>query len=122
MAAGGRAVTRDFTLDKYVELLAALKANYSILKVSEFLAGGGKEPFCVLRHDVDKHPSRAARMAKLEHRLGVHGTYYFRWDPKLPHHDRGYPSGREPGGFPAQQVLEAKLYGHEVGYLHVESK
>ncbi|MFH0815949.1 MAG: hypothetical protein V1934_03930 [Methanobacteriota archaeon] len=112
-------MTRDFTLQTYVRLLEATK-KYSIVTVSDFLSGKAVEPFIVLRHDVDKFPARAARMAKLENRLGVHATYYFRWDPKLLHVDRGYPSGKEPGGFPASYVLEAKLYGHEVGY-HYEN-
>jgi hypothetical protein len=109
----------DFTLPTYVRLLEAT-TKYSIVTVSDFLSGKAAEPFIVLRHDVDKNPYRAARMAKLENRLGVHATYYFRWDPKLLHVDRGYPSGTEAGGFPASYVLEAKLYGHEVGY-HYEN-
>ena len=109
----------DFTLPTYVRLLEST-TKYSIVTVSDFLSGKAAEPFIVLRHDVDRNPYRAARMAKLENRLGVHATYYFRWDPKLLHVDRGYPSGTEAGGFPASYVLEAKLYGHEVGY-HYEN-
>ena len=106
-------------LESYVTLLEALSKRGTV-RVSDVSAA--KEPFVVLRHFVDRGAARAGRMAKLEHRLGVHGTYYFAWDPKLPHYDRGYPSDRNPGGFPAHQVLEAKLYKHEVGYLHMPSK
>jgi hypothetical protein len=110
-----------FQLESYARLLEAL-AKRDVRPVGRYAAGDVREPFCVLRHFVDREPVAAARMAKLEHRLGAHGTYYFAWDPKLPHYDRGYPSDRNPGGFPAQQVIEAKLYGHEVGYLHVSPR
>jgi hypothetical protein len=111
----------DFTMESYVELLEAL-AKRDVVSVERFQRRDVREPFAVLRHFVDRAPTRAARMAKVEHKLGLHGTYYFAWDPKLPHTDRGYPSGKEPGGFPAHQVIEARLYGHEVGYLHAAAK
>jgi hypothetical protein len=106
-------------LDAYVRLLEALSKRKSV-GMSELASA--KEPFVAIRHFVDREASRAARMAKLELRLGVRGTYYFAWDAKIPHYDRGYPSDRNPGGFPAHQVIEVRLYKHEVGYLHMPSK
>jgi len=40
----------------------------------------------ILRHDIDKLPANALKMAQLEHDLGVTGSYYSRvvpgvWDP-----------------------------------------
>jgi hypothetical protein len=76
-------LTRDFTLEKYSELLQALKQNYTIMSVADYLALPKDEDFiAVLRHDVDKFPERATRMALLEKNLGIHSTYYFRWDAK----------------------------------------
>ncbi|MBU4032725.1 MAG: hypothetical protein KKD98_08020, partial [Candidatus Thermoplasmatota archaeon] len=58
-------MSRDFTLDKYSELLQALKENYTIMNVSDYISMPKKDDFiAVLRHDVDKVPW--ARMALLE--------------------------------------------------------
>jgi hypothetical protein len=77
-------MTRDFTLEAYTELVCALKENYHVMSVSDYLTlPKGDAPVCVLRHDVDKYPERAERMALLEKGLGVRSTYYFRWDAKL---------------------------------------
>jgi len=103
----------DFTLEAYSRLLDAL-SGYNIVTVEDFLSGKASEPFCVLRHDVDRFPSRASRMARLEKRLGVRATYYFRWLPEAAPDIPGEP------GFPAKEVIECKLFGHEVGY-HYEN-
>ncbi|MDO9536757.1 MAG: hypothetical protein Q7J68_00370, partial [Thermoplasmata archaeon] len=75
-------MTRDFTLEKYSDLLLALIGKYRIRTVADYLTQPEREHVVVLRHDVDKHPERAARMALLEKNMGVQSTYYFRWDPK----------------------------------------
>ncbi|MBU4072276.1 MAG: hypothetical protein KKH41_02420 [Candidatus Thermoplasmatota archaeon] len=112
-------MTRDFTLEKYSELVQVLKQNYTIMSVADYISSPKKEEFiAVLRHDVDKFPERATRMALLEKNLGIHSTYYFRWDPKLPGHADS--SKAEMGNFPKQAIIETKLYGHEVGY-HYEN-
>ncbi|MBA3045025.1 MAG: hypothetical protein KKH41_07830 [Candidatus Thermoplasmatota archaeon] len=60
-------MSRDFTLEKYSELLQALKENYTIMGVSDYLSLPIEDDFiAVLRHDVDKFPERAVRMALLE--------------------------------------------------------
>jgi len=101
-------VTRDFTLEKYSELITVLKDNYRIMTVADYLTLPKDEEFiAVLRHDVDKFPERATRMALLEKNLGIRSTYYFRWDPKT-------------GNFPKLAIIECKLYKHEVGY-HYEN-
>jgi hypothetical protein len=55
----------------------------------------------ILRHDIDKLPANALKMAHLEHDLGVAGSYYFRvvpgvWDPGEQHGPSGGP-GRSVG-------------------------
>jgi hypothetical protein len=105
---GSAAMTRDFTLEKYEDLASALKENYRIVGVADYLSlPKDEESIAVLRHDVDRFPERATRMALLEKNLGVHSTYYFRWDAKS-------------GNFPEMHIIETKLYGHEVGY-HYEN-
>lgn len=52
----------DFTLDKYSELLTALKSHKSHR----------------IRHDVDLRPEYSLRVAQLEANMGMHATYYFR--------------------------------------------
>ena len=81
----------DFTLEKYTELLLAIK-EYG---------------FCVLtlRHDVDLLPGNSLRTAQIEAEMGFHGTYYFRavpesWDEEI--------------------IRQIAALGHEIGY-HYES-
>ena len=101
-------MSRDFTLDKYSELVRVLRGYYTIMSVADYLALPKDEDFiAVLRHDVDKFPERATRMALLEKNLGIRSTYYFRWDPKSEN-------------FPKLAIIECKIYGHEVGY-HYEN-
>ena len=112
-------MTRDFTLEAYSELVCALKENYNVMSVADYLTmPKGDAPIVVLRHDVDKYPERAERMASLEKKLGVRSTYYFRWDPKLP--GRTDVHKWEKGNFPKRNILQIAKYGHEVGY-HYEN-
>ena len=60
--------------------------------------------FVLLRHDVDARPQNALRMARLEHSLGIRGTYYFR----MPH------------TFDPPIIKEIAALGHETGY-HYET-
>ena len=81
----------DFTLEKYTELLEALK----------------EYPFEVLtlRHDVDLKPQNSLRTAKIEAGKGMKGIYYFRAVPESWDED---------------VIREIAALGHEVGY-HYES-
>jgi len=46
-------LTRDFTLEMYSELVCALKENYNIMSVSDYLTTPmGDAPICVLLPDV----------------------------------------------------------------------
>ena len=81
----------DFTLEKYVAMLDALK-SYGFKSL-------------VLRHDVDLLPGNSLRTARLEAEKGMFGIYYFRampesWDERI--------------------ILEIAAMGHEIGY-HYES-
>ena len=70
---------RDFRLKKYKELcLALLDSEYTPLTVYSYLEGHTKDKLVVLRHDINRKPGNALRMAELEHELGIQSTYYFR--------------------------------------------
>lgn len=56
----------DFTIEKYRELLHALK-QHSHFKI---------------RHDVDLRPDFSFRVAEVEAEMGLHATYYFRTVPE----------------------------------------
>ena len=98
----------DFTLNKYKELLLALRAaGYAITPVSPARVGEvpvgreGTYPSLSLRHDVDARPYAAVQMARLEHALGVRSTYYIR--------------SREAYNAPEAIRLIVQA-GHEIGY------
>ena len=75
----------DFSLTIYKRLLITLQARgYSFQAFEDFLDAPGKK-VVVLRHDVDKLPENALKMARLEKELAIRGSYYFRtvegvWD------------------------------------------
>ena len=100
-------MSADFTLTKYRELLeTALKAGYAILPIVDYLrAGLPAAQNLLLRHDVDRRPWMALRMARLERDLGVRSTYYFR---AVRH------------TFRPDVIAEIHGLGHEIGY-HYET-
>ena len=57
----------DFTIEKYRELIEALKSSGIEYR---------------LRHDVDLRPDHSLRIAQVEAELGVKATYYFRTVPE----------------------------------------
>jgi len=99
--------TRDFTLDKYRELCLTLQANgYTPLTVRDYLNSTSADSpnretkTVIIRHDVDRKIMNALRMAKLEHEMGIHATYYFRY----------------PYTFKPDIIREIQELGHEIGY------
>jgi len=102
-------MARDFTLRKYCELCETLHdLGYRILTVRDYLRAGGAEtpePMAILRHDVDRWPGNALRMARIEQHLGISSTYYFRMTRHV---------------FRPQLIAQIAEIGHEVGY-HYET-
>ena len=90
-----------FTMPAYADLLDAItEAGYDCLTVREYLTAGRlPERFVVLRHDVDRKPGNAERMAELEAEYGVRATYYYRTRT-----------------FSRDRVERVEDLGHEVGY------
>jgi hypothetical protein len=91
----------DFTFKTFEELLKVFqKENYKIQTVSSFL----QEPeskVLILRHDVDRYPNNALRMAEMEAELGIKASYYFRIVPSV---------------YKEEIIKAVRDLGHEVSY------
>lgn len=97
---------RDFTIDKYKELLSNfISSGYKFLTYSEYLSCSPSAKVIVLRHDVDLLPHNSLRTAELEAELGVKGSYYFRAVPE---------------SWDENVIKKIAELGHEIGY-HYES-
>jgi hypothetical protein len=98
---------RDFTLKAYTSYAEAiLRSGLPAVRVDEYLSAPMKPAsFCIFRHDVDRKPANALRLARLENRLGIPATYYFR---------------AKRSTFRPAMMEEIAGLGHEVGY-HYES-
>lgn len=98
---------KDFTLNAYIYYLKAFqRKGYSFVRFDEYMKQNRlAERICLVRHDVDRKPHFALRMAKIEHELGIKATYYFR--AKKCSFDKGI-------------IREIEGMGHEIG-LHYES-
>jgi len=90
----------DFTLDKYKDLLQFFRDDYEIYTVERYLVEKPGNNFVILRHDVDRSPKNAIKMAEFEAKMGVHSTYYFRY----------------PYTFKPEIIRKIAELGHEVGY------
>lgn len=73
----------DFTLKRYQKFIDSIKqSSYEIKTFDKFIRENtGK--IIVLRHDVDRRPDNALRMAEIENNAGVRATYYFRSIPSV---------------------------------------
>jgi hypothetical protein len=94
-------ITRDFTIDILSRLLLEFKKQeYNFIPFKDYFENkDGK--IIILRQDVDKMPERALIFAKLQNRLGIKGTYYFRIIKE---------------SFNEDIIKEIVSLGHEVGY------
>jgi hypothetical protein len=92
---------KDFTISAYRSLLAALKEqNYTFQTVSGFIDNPADRTV-MLRHDVDARKTHSLEFAKIQHREGIVGTYYFRMVPQ---------------SFDEGVIREIYNLGHEIGY------
>ena len=97
----------DFTLKAYAQYLKAIKGAYqNILRFDDFfLLNEPPENYVIIRHDVDRKPKSALKMARLEAEMGIQSTYYFRTRPAI---------------FRPEIIQDIADEGHEIGY-HYES-
>jgi hypothetical protein len=98
---------RDFTLTVYKSLLDELiKAKYKFMTFAEFVeTKPGEEKLIILRHDVDRLPEQALKMAKIEHEMRMKASYYFRC---------------QHGDFAKNVIKDVAALKHEIGY-HYET-
>ena len=94
---------RDFTYLKYEKLCEALLENNfkpkTILDYFTQKETSGK--YFVMRHDVDKKPLNSLEIAKIENRLGISSTFYFRTTKDV---------------FIEDIIQQISNLGHEIGY------
>ena len=98
---------KDFTYDTYSGLIASLKkAGYVFLPFIDFISNGSDGEKCIaLRHDIDRLPENALKMARMENTAGIKASYYFRIVKESYDEDI------------IRQIAEL---GHEIGY-HYEN-
>ncbi len=99
---------RDFTLAMYSKLCSEIKSSsYVPITVEEYCRGIGEslEKFIILRHDVDRKPDHALKLAQIENKLNIKSTYYFRMNPRV---------------FVPSIIRDISDLGHEIGY-HYEA-
>lgn len=95
----------DFTIKSYSELICALAAKYHrVCSVIEFTDSPKKQSIA-LRHDIDRRPQNAMKMAELEAEAKITATYYFRSIRSV---------------FKPEIIQQISDLGHEIGY-HYEN-
>lgn len=92
----------DFTIKTYQKLLNTLQwMGYMFQTFEEFVVNGGHEKTVVMRHDVDRLPGNALKLAELENKMGVKASYYFRVVPQT---------------WKTEIIRQIVSMGHEVAY------
>ena len=92
----------DFSLIKYQNLLEALqKEGYDFLTFENFSEGSTSKKWVILRHDVDLRAKHSLTMARLEAKMGIKASYYF----------RVVPESNQP-----EVIMSIAALGHEIGY------
>ena len=91
----------DFTFNIFNKLLLEfISKEYRIQTTAKYIQSS-EAKVLVLRHDVDRYPKNALKMAQLEHNLGISATYYFRIIPSVYEEDI---------------IKQIQHLGHEVSY------
>ncbi|MEW6135579.1 MAG: hypothetical protein HPY80_13240 [Bacteroidales bacterium] len=77
---------QDFTTNRFKLLLKVLRENkYCFLPLYELVTAPGLyskyQKIIILRHDVEENYSNALKIAHIEYKLGIKGSYYFRLSP-----------------------------------------
>lgn len=94
---------RDFTLESYDRYLQAIISSYDkIITFQDYLTLHPKpSSFCIIRHDVDRKPRSALKMAEFEKTINVRSTYFFR---------------TKSISFKPAIIKSINTLGHEIGY------
>ncbi len=74
---------KEFTLSAYKKILESFRdAGYTFTPFEDFLINPGIKTV-ILRHDVDRFPGNALKMASLEQGMDIRSTYFFRIIPSV---------------------------------------
>ncbi len=92
-------MTLDFTINKY-ESLCKVLSNKKVYTLESFLINKPKSNFVILRHDIDRKPNNALKIALIENNYNIKSTYYFRVNNSTNF----------------DVLNKIKTLGHEVGY------
>jgi hypothetical protein len=65
---------KDFTFKQYTELCITLLERHNPVSVAKFLTKKN-ENVVIIRHDVDKKPQNALKIAGIEKDLGIKSTF-----------------------------------------------
>ncbi len=90
----------DFTLKVYEDLCKAVRMIQTDCRFLNSL-NRPQNTKIILRHDVDRKPRNALRIAQLEFRMNVRSTYYFRC---------------VPASFDADIIRQISEMNHEIGF------
>jgi hypothetical protein len=91
----------DFSLKLYISLLEKMgKQGFPFQTFIDFI-DKPQDKKVVLRHDVDTSKENSLQFARIEYKMGIVGTYYFRIVPQ---------------SFDEKIIKEIYSMGHEVGY------
>ncbi len=96
---------KDFTLETYKQLLQTLISREHPFQIMKEYHLAPEKKFIIMRHDADRKPQNALRMAKLENKHGIKATYYFRTIPQT---------------YKPEIITEIAKLGHEIAY-HYEN-
>ena len=92
----------DFTIKSYTLLINTLKeAGYSFYSYADICEQNISGRYVVLRHDIDKYPKNALKIAQIEFENNITSTYYFQIKKKL---------------FDTKIIKEIYKLNHEIGY------
>ena len=97
----------DFSHTIYIDLIEALKnKKSSIITFKDFISLNrdnmhSKNGNIIIRHDVDRNPFNALKIAKIESELNIKASYYFRIVPE---------------SYDVKVISEIAKMGHEIGY------
>ena len=97
----------DFSHTIYIDLIEALRnKKSSIITFKDFISLNrdnmhSKNGNIIIRHDVDRKPFNALKIAKIESELNIKASYYFRIVPE---------------SYDVKVISEIAKMGHEIGY------
>ncbi len=95
---------KDFSFKQYRELCSTLLERHNPVTVEKFLSQKS-ENVAIIRHDIDKKPQNALKIAEIERDFGIQSTFYFRTIPEV---------------FNIGIMKKIQSMGHEIGY-HYEA-